>query len=198
MSFPDRTGLARRLAPGAFVLAMACGYHFEGSGNALPEDIETVAIPIFRNDSDLERVESDFTAALIDEFSRGRKIRVVDEPTEADALVVGRILDFAERAASIASDDQALEVQMTAYLSVRLVRRRDGRVLWSDRRLKVREDFAITADAVSTGSASFVGRSSTNIELDTIEIAEAEQREAVDRAARRFARTVYRRMLEDF
>lgn len=191
----------RALATIAATLALGlsgCGYHFEGAGSALPGDVQTVAIALLENNTLTEGIEADFTAALIDQFSRGRKIRVVDDAVQADAVVRGIILNVYNRAVSFSDTDEVVEFELIVQAAVGLQRTGDGKILWRDTNLLVREDYAVTADAVVTGSPDFVGRASTFNNLGTIEVAEVEQREAIDRASREFARTVYLRMLEDF
>ncbi len=178
--------------------ASACGYQFQGTGNALPPDVTTVAIPIFRNDSDLEGVELDFTEALIQQFVRGRQVRIVDDVADANAVVKGLVRRVRVRAVSFSETDEALEAQMTVVLAVSLERARDGKVLWADNGVSDREEFAVTADAVVTRSPEFIGRSSTFNNLDDIEVTQEESAAAVERLSRRMAKSIYSRMLEDF
>ncbi len=187
------------LAVAAWALVAAgCGYQFQGTGNALPPDVQSVAIPIFRNDSDYEGVEIDFTEALIAQFVRGRQIHVVDDPADANAVVKGAVRRVQVRAVSFSDTDQALEAQMTVVLAIALERTRDGKVLWSDPGISEKEEFAVTADAVVTKSTQFVGRPTTFNNLGDIEIAQDESAAAVERVAKRISKSIYQRMLEDF
>ena len=191
------TRLVSLLCVAAASLA-GCGYHLEGAGSSLPGDVQTIAIELLRNESLYEGVEADFTAALIDQFARGRKVQVVDDTTQADALVRGIIFRVLNRAVSFSSSDEVVEFELIVQAAVGLQRQSDGKILWRDTNLVVREEYAATSEAVVTNSPDFVTRSSSIDDLATIQVTEAEQREAVDRAARQFARTVYLRMLEDF
>lgn len=175
-----------------------CGYGFQGTGNALPKDIVTVAVPIFRNDSDFEGIELDFTEALIQQFVRGRQIRVVDDVADASAVVKGLVRRVRLRAVSFSETDQALEAQMIVVLALALERTSDGKVLWSDTGISDREEFAVTADAVVTNSPEFIGRDTTFNNLDDIEIAQDEAQVAVERLSKRMSKSIYQRMLEDF
>ena len=191
------TRLVSLLCVAAASLA-GCGYHLEGAGSSLPGDVQTIAIELLRNESLYEGVEADFTAALIDQFARGRKVQVVDDTTQADALVRGIIFRVLNRAVSFSSSDEVVEFELIVQAAVGLQRQSDGKILWRDTNLVVREEYAATSEAVVTNSPDFVTRSSSIDDLATIQVTEAEQREAGDRAARQFARTVYLRMLEDF
>jgi hypothetical protein len=51
-----------------------CGYSFHGN---LPEHIKTVAVPIFKNQSDVPGFENAITSAVISAFSSGGWLRVV-------------------------------------------------------------------------------------------------------------------------
>jgi hypothetical protein len=56
------------------VFSAGCGYSFHGN---LPEHIKTVAVPIFKKQSDVPGVENAITSAVISAFSSGGWLRVV-------------------------------------------------------------------------------------------------------------------------
>ena len=58
-----------------------CGYGFRGTVNNLPPDIKAVHIPIFVNNTTETGAETIFANALIYEFTRGRTLEVVPDPT---------------------------------------------------------------------------------------------------------------------
>lgn len=93
-------------------------------------------------------VEVDFTSALLKEFSRGRRIRLVSDPKEADAFVEGTIEQVVSSigpATTVSQISQeagaqnlsemviATEYVASAVVNVRLVRKKDKATLWEQR-----------------------------------------------------------------
>ena len=90
--------------------------------NQLPSRIKTVAVPAFQNSALRYKVESRFTAAVIDELiHRGRGLRVQGEREGADAVIEGIIKNF--YFAGVLLDDKGrariFEVTIEAAVTVR-------------------------------------------------------------------------------
>jgi outer membrane lipopolysaccharide assembly protein LptE/RlpB len=76
------------------LLVCACGYHVAGRVTGAPAEWHTIAIPAFKNDTTHDRIEQRFTEAVIREFISRTKYRVVQDPTSADAVLHGEILQI--------------------------------------------------------------------------------------------------------
>jgi outer membrane lipopolysaccharide assembly protein LptE/RlpB len=63
---------------GAFLLA-GCGYHVRGRETNLPPGIQSVAIPIFGNRTDLTGIETDVTRARSEEHTSELQSRTTDK-----------------------------------------------------------------------------------------------------------------------
>lgn len=81
---PRRAALGLLLVLVAY-LSTACGYSFHGN---LPSHIKTVAVPIFKNQSDVPGLENAITSAVISAFSSGGRLRVVPVD-QADSVLEG-------------------------------------------------------------------------------------------------------------
>src|ERR1019366_462097 len=85
-----------RMATASLLLAMTagCGYHVSGHGDMLPKTIHTIAIPAFGN------VTSRYKLARLLPTDIGRELlsrtgyRIVAEPNEADAVLMGTVHNF--------------------------------------------------------------------------------------------------------
>jgi hypothetical protein len=90
--------------------------------NQLPSRIKTVAVPAFQNTALRYKVESRFTAAVVDELiHRGRGLRVQGDREGADAVIEGIIKNF--YFAGVLLDDKGrariFEVTIEAAVTVR-------------------------------------------------------------------------------
>ncbi len=74
------------------LLVSGCGYTLVGQGS-LPDHIKTIAIPTFENETLEKGLEEVITQAVIDEYVRGGKLRLVAE-AQADAVLWGVIRSF--------------------------------------------------------------------------------------------------------
>lgn len=127
--------------------ASGCGYGWQNSSNHWKEKgITKVYIREATNNTLITGVEAIFTSALVKEFARGNRIRLVSNEKEADAIVDPVVSSIATTftpgtVAQLAADDPrarelsdfviASEYTVTAVMGVSLVRTRDNQVLWT-------------------------------------------------------------------
>src|SRR5690349_23961511 len=81
----------------AIVLSLAictgCGYHTGGHAITLPENVHTIAIPAFANQTQTYKIEQMLTTAVIHEMVTRTHFRVVqDSDQDADATLRGIVL----------------------------------------------------------------------------------------------------------
>src|SRR5258708_10491024 len=81
------------LMGGAMWIA-ACGYHVAGRSDSLPKSIHVIAVPALENKTTSYRIEQRLTAATVHEFLAKTSDRVVPDPANADALLLGRVLSL--------------------------------------------------------------------------------------------------------
>jgi len=153
-----------------------CGYHLAGSVSSLPSDIKKIAIPQFSNKTLRPDIENQFTNALLDEFSKGKKVEVVGESL-ADAVVKGVITSFDNSPISFKSGDVIQEYRVTVGLEVSLIERADESVIWKDKNISYFSEYKNDPDAA---------------------IAEANRDAAIKKIAGDVARQLYSNILEGF
>jgi len=155
---------------------IGCGYGFTGGVNNLPQDVRSIAIPIFVNNTSELGVETVFTNTVIDEFLHSNLLPMKDE-SQADAVLLGTIksIDFS----SLAYDRRDISIQnrVTLYLDIVLKTRKDGRVLWQVKNLADNQEFEVSSDPMRT---------------------EANRKEAIREIAIRTAEKIHYRTFENF
>ena len=71
-----------------------CGYHVAGRSTSLPVSIHTIAVPAFENKTTRYRIEQRLTEATVREFLVRTRYRIVPGPSNADAVVRGKVLSL--------------------------------------------------------------------------------------------------------
>lgn len=180
---------------GILLVALSgCGYTFSGGGSVLPPDVKKVAIPLVDNSSTETGLSTVVTEALRDQFERFGVLTVVEEESEADAVLNARILRVQRETSAVeAKSDAALQRDTTMTLAAEL-RRTDGPVLWRNTKLVVTKPVAASSDVVVTSSVDFAGGSlgASDIRgLDSREVSRGQDQEALNSLAEQAARVIY-------
>jgi hypothetical protein len=115
--------------------------------NQLPSRIKTVAVPAFQNSALRYKVQSRFTAAVINELvHRGRGLRVQGDREGADAVIEGIIKTF--NFAGVLLDDKGrariFEVTIVAAVTVR--DQTENRVLYDNQNFIFRGEYEFAND----------------------------------------------------
>lgn len=120
-------------------LAGGCGYTLGGS---LPEHIQTVAVPIFRNSTTEPFLEDFITQAVVNAFATSGRLRVVGRGA-ADALLEGEIIGYELIPIAVVAGQTIAQyrLQVTMNLVFRDLRRNE--LLWQERGLTEVADFRV-------------------------------------------------------
>lgn len=137
------------------VLFAGCGYHVLGRGdNPAIAGIKSVAIPVFRNDTYRPDVESVVTSAVVDEFLNVFDVVGIER---ADAVFEGTVREYELAPVSYGARDVVREYRLNVVISMRVVRKSDGAVLWEDKEIKDYEDFVVdTTNVMATKDAEAI------------------------------------------
>ncbi len=169
--------LATLLLFGA-LLGASCGYHVAGRANALPQEWKVIAIPALKNRTSNYRIEQRLTQALVREMISRTKYRVVPQANDADAVLEGEVTTL--QTAPMLFDKvtgRATLMLVTMTLTVKLVDRSSGQVVYQNANFVFRNEYEISTDV-----ASFF----------------QEEGPALDRMSRDFARRLVSAVLEKF
>lgn len=157
-----------------FVLALSgCGYHVAGKAGHMPGGIKSLVIPVFENMTTKPDIESDITAAFVTEF-----VTSVSVEGSAGHVMQGVIKKYELQPVSFTKSDISQEYRLTVDMTLTIVDRKDGRIIWRDERITDYEDFTVNINDVS----------------ETTEREEA----ALEKLAKDTARLVKERMMEGF
>ena len=158
--------------------ALGCGYHTAGHAVTLPQDVHTIAIPAFVNQTQTYKIEQMLTGAVVQEMLTRTHYHIVNEPSvAADATLKGTVLST--YTAPLTYDSQtgrASSVLVTVNMKVSLTDKA-GKILYQNPSYLFREQYQTSRDP-----SSFFEEDSP----------------AFQRLSREFARTLVSNILEGF
>lgn len=190
---------------GAAVLLIAalsgCGYHFAGTVTALPPEVKTIHVGNIDNQSIYPGLEKNLGFALEQAISRWGTLRLEENPGEADAVLSGTIRLVDLRAVSFDQSDLALQYEVSVIADLDLRRSSDGKSLWHINGMRQTDEYSAVSQVIVTSSEQFQQGTLDAEDLPKfteVQLAESEQRMAMDRLLRDMARDAYALMTEGF
>jgi outer membrane lipopolysaccharide assembly protein LptE/RlpB len=127
-----------------------CGYHTAGHAVQLPENVKTIAVPAFKNETATYRIEQMLTASVVREFTTRTHYHILNNASdEADATLRGTVLSTA--ASPVAYDTasgRAASVMVVVSLRV-ILSDRNGKVLYQNPSYLFREQYEVSQDLKS-------------------------------------------------
>src|SRR6202051_1083406 len=106
-------------------LNAGCGYHTAGHVVQLPENVRTIAVPAFKNETLTYRIEQMLTASVVREFTTRTHYRIVnDTGADADATLRGTVLSTTASPLTYdTSSGQAASILVVVSMKVSLIDR---------------------------------------------------------------------------
>jgi outer membrane lipopolysaccharide assembly protein LptE/RlpB len=134
----------------ALLAATACGYHTAGHATQIPENVKTIAIPSFVNDTTTYRIEQMLTSSVVREFTTRTHYRILSNPSEvADATLRGTVLSTSASPLTYNSTTgQAASVLVVVSMKVSLTDRQ-GKILYQNPSYLFREQYEVSQDLAS-------------------------------------------------
>jgi outer membrane lipopolysaccharide assembly protein LptE/RlpB len=138
------------LALPLLLLLAGCGYHTAGHNVTLPENVKTLAIPSFVNQSQTYRVEQMLTSAVVREFTTRTHYQILHEENEAaDATLHGTVLTTTASPLTYDSKTgRAESVLVVVSMKVSLVDRQ-GKILFQNPSYVFREQYQVSQELSS-------------------------------------------------
>ena len=137
------------LAVLALLASAGCGYHTAGHAAQIPENVRTIAIPAFKNETLTYRIEQLLTAAVVQEFTTRTRYHVISVSTDADATLRGTVLStVASPLTYDTATGRAASVLVVVSMKVELVDR-GGKVLYQNPAYVFREQYELSQDLQS-------------------------------------------------
>ncbi len=138
------------LVAGCWLLASACGYGLVGTGNILDPSLKTLYVPAFVNKTTRVEIEQRVTQSVADEFvSRGR-LRLVNNPKEADIILRGS-MDTFNLAPVGFEQGRATQYQISITANIELLdHRHDDKVLWKNDQYRFVENYQVNLESTDS------------------------------------------------
>jgi hypothetical protein len=134
----------------AAIFAVGCGYHVAGHSSQLPSDWKTIAVPAFKNDTRQYRIEQRFTQAVIREFITRTKYRIIQNETDADAVLRGEVLTIETSPVLFdAKTGQVTTMLVTVHAKVLLVDNHTQKQVYQNNDMVFRDEYQISSDVQS-------------------------------------------------
>jgi hypothetical protein len=118
-----------------------CGYRFSPGGEYIDKSIQTVFVDNFANKTSEANLENTIRSAFIDQFIRGRRLKLVDSRNAADVLFSGSIDSLMTAPLSYQKDNLAAEERMTMTMELVLEEQGTRKVIWTDKRFSATQDY---------------------------------------------------------
>jgi len=130
--------------------AAACGYHTAGHATQLPEDVKTISVPAFVNDTTTYRIEQMLTSSVVREFTTRTHYHILNNASDsADATLRGIVLSTSATPLTYNSTTgQAASVLVVVSMRVSLTDRQ-GKVLYQNPSYLFREQYEVSQDLAS-------------------------------------------------
>lgn len=131
----------------ALLAGTACGYRVAGQADTIPDEVRTIAIPPFENNTTEFKIEQYLAEAVTREFQTRTRYRVVNGENGADATLRATVLTFFAVPANYdPNTNRASTINTWTNLHVTLSEAGSGRVLYQNPNLQHRERYEVSAD----------------------------------------------------
>lgn len=160
--------------------SLGCGYSLAGRGSFLPAHIQSIRVPLFKNNTAVFDAERRITEAVVSELIGRGKYRVVTGNDPADAVLEGTINSITLAPASVNAQGLASRYALVLAAGIEFRDLKDNKVIWSNPALQFREEYDLSGTV--TDPNAFFGQDVN----------------AMDRIAAEFARTLVSAILEAF
>jgi outer membrane lipopolysaccharide assembly protein LptE/RlpB len=144
------TGVLFALSVFLALFVSGCGYHVAGRVTGAPAEWRTIAIPAFKNDTTHDRIEQRFTESVIREFIARTKFRVVQDPSSADAVLHGEILQIDTNPVLFnATTGEVTAMLVTVQVKVELDDTVSKKPVYQNADMTFRDEYQISSDPQS-------------------------------------------------
>jgi outer membrane lipopolysaccharide assembly protein LptE/RlpB len=132
------------------VATAGCGYHTGGHAVQLPENVKTIAVPAFVNETNTYRIEQMLTLSVVREFTTRTHYHILNDPSEAaDATLRGTVVSASSTPLTYnTATGQAASVLVVVSMRVSLTDRQ-GKALYENPSYLFREQYEVSQDLAS-------------------------------------------------
>ena len=139
--------MTRRHALALSSLLSSCGYHVGGKSDLLPKSVQTIAIPAFKNLTVRYKLADRLAGAITREFIARTRYQIITDPSQADAVLTGTILNFTAYPTIFdPATGRAAGVQIQVNIQLTLSERATGKILFTRPNYDFRERYEVSVD----------------------------------------------------
>jgi len=126
------------------VIVPGCGYRI---GTLLPDDIDSVAVPLVVNLTREPRIENIITDAIIEQLQLDGTLRLADKTT-ADSILEAEIINYSRDALRYRDEERATAREYRLNLGLRIVLRnqRTNKIIMQDIHVRGEANFTVSGD----------------------------------------------------
>ena len=158
------------------LLVLQCGYHLSGTGSSLPEHIQTISVPMFKNMTTRYELDLKLTQRVIDELVARGKLEVAVEVESADAVLLGEIQSFSAIPVAFSGESAADRYNIIIVTKIVLRDNVSRKIIYSNPSLVYQYEYGVPEGT----------------DFESVESL------AIDVVAERFARSLVSTILEGF
>jgi hypothetical protein len=140
------------------VCTAGCGYRVAGQGDLLPNQLRTIAVPAFNNVTSRHKLTQSLPQAITREFISRTRYNVVADPTAADAVLEGTVLNYTSYPTVFDPiTGRASGVQMIVVLDIKLLDQKTRAALFQRPNMVLQNRYEISSDQTAYFEESDAG-----------------------------------------
>ena len=201
MSRYPRPSRLRGIVLVAGLFLSGCGYHFAASGDALPDNANTIYVSRFSNSTRLTGVNDELMRYIKDEIALHRRLKVVDSPDAADLELSGDVRFVNQTPSNFNSALEPTQYTQSIVVSASLKDVRAKKTIWTTRDVSASEHTPIVPQTTVATTPTFLQqnlRANDIANLTDIQTQQSETSAYRDVMMQRVAQNLYSEMAEGF
>ena len=128
------------------MFSVSCGYRIAGKATAIPRSINSIAFPIFVNQTTKYRLEQRLTRAVVEELISRTNYQITSDAGSSDALLSGIVTEFTSTPV-IFVNGVGSTFLITVRLKLELKELETNKVLFQNSNYFFREEFQISQES---------------------------------------------------
>lgn len=175
------------------LICAGCGYTFS-SADSLPADAHTIYVAHFTNATTVTGIQDVFARYMKDEIARHDRLRLVDDPGQADLELKGVIAASDSYPAAMNAVGEPTIYTLGLAVSATLVDLKNKKVLWNGQNITSQQQYAVVPQAVLVTSPQFLHHNFRSNDISQLTDSQTQMTQAgvaQDEAMSQVAQNVY-------
>jgi hypothetical protein len=185
----------------AGLIGSGCGYHFAASGDALPQNAQTIYVSRFGNFTRTTGLNDQLMRYIKDEIAMHKRLTVVDSPDAADLELSGEVRLNIHAPINFNTALEPTTYRESVTVSALLKDLRTKKTIWSVRNLGSGQHASAVAQTIVTTTPGFLQqnlRGNDLSQMTDLQVAQTQTASSRDVMMQRLAANLYTEMAEGF